>query len=153
LGALARTAGGTPSLSAVAPQSLELQPPSARFLPSIFPDNPLVLEGLDTLYLNSEKASELKDNQISALYAWLYSGGHLIVAVEQITDIAAARWLQNLFPCDLKETQTVNQHPELQNWVRAASPRRSSRAVVRLATPPDRSRSGARMPGSPDQPF
>jgi hypothetical protein len=152
VGALARTAGGTPSLSAVAPQSLEAQPPTARFQPSIFPDNPLVLEGLNVLYLNSEKASELKDSQISALYAWLHAGGHLVIGVEQIGDITAARWLRNLFPCDLKEMQAVAQHPELQNWVRTGTTKRSSRAGMQLPNTPDRSRPGTRIV-SPDQPF
>jgi hypothetical protein len=148
VGSLARTAGGNPLLSAVAPQSPESQPPSARFQPSIFPDNPLVLEGLDVLYLNSEKASELKDNQIRALFAWLNAGGHLIVGVEQITDVTAARWLRNLFPCDLKEMQTIHQHPEFQNWLRTATPKRGGKASYRAAaTTGDRSRL------RPDQPF
>src|SRR5262249_40571617 len=139
VGSLARSASGTPSLSAVSPQSIELQPPSARLQPSIFPDNPLVLEGLNTLYLNSEKAAELKDTQINALYAWLNSGGHLIVGVEQISDITSARWLLNLFPCDLKEMQTVAQHPELQHWVRTAAPKRSARSLAATSLPGSRS--------------
>jgi hypothetical protein len=32
----------------------DIQPASARFQPAMFPDNPLVLEGLDAMYLNSE---------------------------------------------------------------------------------------------------
>jgi len=136
----------------VAPQSLDLQPPSARFQPSIFPDNPLVLEGLDLLYLNSEKASELKDSQISALYAWLNAGGHLVVAVEQVADVTAARWLRNLFPFDLKDMQTVASHSELQNWIRMATTKRSARAGLRPSNVPDRSRPGTRTV-APEQPF
>jgi hypothetical protein len=145
---LARTPSGTPVLTAVSPQAVDMQPPTARFQPSIFPDNPLVLEGMDLLYLNSEKASELKDSQVNALYAWVHAGGHLVVAVEQVADITAARWLLNLFPCDLKEMQTVTAHPELQNWVRTSTTKRSMRSL----NLPDRSRPGVRTV-SPEQPF
>src|SRR5213080_4990497 len=64
IGALARTPGGAPGIRAIAPQNSELQPTSALLQPSIFPDNALVLEGLHALYLNSEKATELKENQV-----------------------------------------------------------------------------------------
>src|SRR5439155_18791663 len=65
LGALARTAVGVPVIRPIAQQQSTLQPVSARLLTSIFPDNPLVLEGLDVLYLNSEKALDLtKESQI-----------------------------------------------------------------------------------------
>src|SRR6267142_2300496 len=67
LGALSRTPSGTPSLQPILPQQTELQPASARLMTSIFPDNPLVLEGMGALYLNSEKAPELKENQVKAL--------------------------------------------------------------------------------------
>src|SRR5258708_961407 len=56
LGALPRTPGGTPIIKPIAAQGSELQPAAARILPSLFPDNPLVLEGMSWLYLNSERA-------------------------------------------------------------------------------------------------
>jgi hypothetical protein len=87
-------------------------------LPSIFPDNPLVLEGLSALYLNSERAAELSLNQVNAIFAWLNAGGHLIVAVEQPADISTSPWLKTLFPCDVKELRNVQSHPELQEWLR-----------------------------------
>src|SRR5258708_4568987 len=121
VGALARTANGTPVLRPILPQSAELQPSSARFQPSIFPDNPLVLEGMSALYLNSEVASELKDAQVNAIYAWLNAGGHLIVGVEQVGDISASEWLKHLMPCDLTELQKVQRHPELQEWLQGAT--------------------------------
>src|ERR1044071_168060 len=87
LGALSRTPSGAPLILATKQQS-ENQPASARLLPAIFPDNPLVLEGMSSLYLSSEKAADLHPpNQIDALYSWIYAGGHLIVGVEQIADI------------------------------------------------------------------
>ncbi len=121
LGALPRTASGTPMVRAVLPQLAELQPAAARFQAPVFPDNPLVLEGMDTLYLNSEKAAELRvPNQVDALYDWLHAGGHLIVAVEQISDVTSTPWLRSLIPCDLKEIQSVQRHAEIQEWVRSA---------------------------------
>jgi hypothetical protein len=77
-----------------------MQPSAARLLPTIFPDNPLVLEGMTALYLNSAKAAELRlrePNQVDALYRWLNAGGHLIVGVEQISDVASTPWLDQLF--------------------------------------------------------
>ncbi len=121
VGALARTATGTPVIRPVLPDKPELQPAVARLLPAIFPDNPLVLEGLDTLYLNSEKAPDLHVTQVNALLAWLNAGGHLIVAVEQLSDVAGTPWLRNVFPCDLKDIQPVQTHPELEDWLRRAN--------------------------------
>jgi hypothetical protein len=119
LGALPRTANGTPVIKPILSQSSELQPVAARMLPSIFPDNPLVLEGMSCLYLNSERAADLSINQVEALLGWLNAGGHLIVAVEQPSDIAASAWLKNVFPCEVKDLRTLQRHHELQDWLRS----------------------------------
>ena len=121
VGALARTPAGMPVIRPILPQDTALQPAAARFLPAVFPDNPVVLEGLDCLYLNSEKALDLKVNQVNALFAWLNGGGHLIVGIEQISDITATPWLRNVLPCDLNDIRTVPGHPELQEWLRSAT--------------------------------
>jgi hypothetical protein len=121
IGSLSRTVGGTPVIRPILPTTAELQPASARFQTSIFPDNPLVLEGLNSIYLNSEKAPDLNVSQANALLAWLNAGGHLIVAVEQISDITATPWLRNLFPVDVKDIKSVERHPELQEWLQSAS--------------------------------
>jgi hypothetical protein len=121
VGALARTVSGVPVLRPILPKQNDLQPISARLQTALTPDNPLVLEGLDAFYLNSEKATELKVNQVNALLAWLYAGGHLIVGVEQIADINSSPWLRNLFPCELTGIRTVPRHPELQDWLRIDS--------------------------------
>src|SRR6266478_4817926 len=121
IGALPRTITGAPVIRPIASSQAELQPTSARFQPPNFPDNPLVLEGMDCFYLNSEKASELKENQVNALLAWLYAGGHLIVGVEQISDITSSSWLKGLVGCELKEMQTVSPHRQLQDWLRNAT--------------------------------
>jgi hypothetical protein len=118
LGALSRVPGSKPPVQPVTSQPLERQPPSAALLPAIFPDNPLVLEGMRSLYLSSEKAPDLKPNQVDALYSWLYDGGHLIVGVEQLTDIQSTKWLNNLFPVDLKDMKTVSRHSEIERWTK-----------------------------------
>jgi hypothetical protein len=124
LGALPRTASFTPSLLPIKLPQPGMQPAAARLLPTIFPDNPLVLEGMSALYLNSAKAAELRlrePNQVDALYRWLNAGGHLIIGVEQISDITATPWLDQLFPVELKDIKTIRRHPELQEWLRTGA--------------------------------
>src|SRR6185369_4050760 len=98
LGALCRTASGVPVIKQIAASATDIQPVSARLLPSIFPDNPLMLEGLSALYLNSERAADLSLTQVNAILAWLHAGGHLIIAVEQPSEVTASPWLKGLFP-------------------------------------------------------
>ena len=62
LGALPRTAGGTPQIKPILSNQGDIQPATARLLPALFPDNPIVLETLETIYLNSERASDLSVN-------------------------------------------------------------------------------------------
>ncbi len=120
IGALPRTANGVPVIRPILSREGLIQPASARLQASLLPDNPLVFEGMDTLYLNSEKASELSVNQVNALLAWLNNGGHLIIAVEQITDVNATGWLRTLVPCELTGLRALTSHGELQDWLRAA---------------------------------
>jgi hypothetical protein len=119
LGALVRTPAGTPVIRPIVQPDASLQPAAARLLPAIFPDNPVVLEAMPCLYLNSERALDLKVGQVNALEAWLHGGGHLIIGVEQVTDITATPWLKGLLPCALTDMQTVPMHPELQDWLRS----------------------------------
>ncbi len=134
IGALSRSAGGTPVIQPISTQSSQpaqasdLQPVVARLQPSIFPDNPLVLEGMTSLYLNSEKAADLTANQVGAIFSWLNAGGHLIIAVEQPSDISGSPWLKSLFPCDVKDLRTLSHHPELQDWLRTSKWRLDSSA-------------------------
>ena len=161
IGALARTVGGTPVIRPILPAAKELQPEAARLQPSIFPDNPLVLEGMSAIYLNSEKAPDLNVAQANALLAWLNAGGHLIVAVEQISEVAATPWLRNLFPVDLKDMQKVERHPELQQWLQSGSwatnvpsvagNRRPASARSRTAPQPDTT-TGNPFSNLPDDP-
>ncbi|MDB6017493.1 MAG: hypothetical protein JWR19_1982 [Pedosphaera sp.] len=118
LGALPRVANGLPVVRQILSKDSDLQPATVRLQPSLFPDNPLVLEGLDCIYLNSEKAPELNVNQYNALLAWLNNGGHLIIAVEQISDVNGTEWLRDIVPVKLADVQTVTTHPALQQWLR-----------------------------------
>ena len=61
-----------------------------RFAPRVahlqldtFPDDPIALSGLNTLYLNSARAINLRTEQAAALSTWVLGGGHLIMAVDQ----------------------------------------------------------------------
>jgi hypothetical protein len=121
VGAVVRTPAGAPTFRPILPQGAELQPAVARLLPSLFPDNPVVLEGLSCIYLSSEKAADLTVNQVKALFAWLNGGGHLIVGVEQISEITATPWLRSVLPCALNDIRTVPSHPELQQWLQSAT--------------------------------
>ena len=91
---------------------------AARLQADSFPDNPLALESIDLLYLNSAKALELKEPQAYALLAWLQNGGHLVVGVEQISDITGNPWLRDLMPCTLTDARNLENHPQLDQWLR-----------------------------------
>ncbi|MBI3415041.1 MAG: hypothetical protein HY043_06925 [Verrucomicrobia bacterium] len=88
-----------------------------RLIPDQFPDHLLALESLDALYLSSEKAIDLKVNQVQALLAWLNGGGHLVVAVEQPGDLAGTPWLRSLLPCELNSVVAKPIRGELQKWL------------------------------------
>jgi hypothetical protein len=90
---------------------------AARLDPALFPDNPIAMESIDTLYLNSQKALELTQPQATALLAWLQNGGHLVIGVEQISDITGNRWLPALMPCDLTASRSLPSHHQLQDWL------------------------------------
>ncbi|MBI3192378.1 MAG: hypothetical protein HYZ36_06910, partial [Pedosphaera parvula] len=119
LGALPRTFGGLPAMPEVKTSRNDLQPAVARLQTDYFPDNPLALEGLDALYLNSEKALDLKVNQVNALLAWLNGGGHLIVGVEQPGDVNGTPWLRNLLPCQLTGVATIADQTAFHDWLTA----------------------------------
>ncbi len=121
IGSLSRTAAGAPVLQPIKRDQADAQPASARIQPPIFPDNPLVLEGLDAIYLSSEVAADLRVSQVNALLAWMNAGGHFIVGIEQVSDVTASPWLRGVLPCDPKELKTIGAHPEVQAWLRASS--------------------------------
>jgi hypothetical protein len=152
IGALSRTPAGTPTFRPILPQDPALQPAAARMLPSIFPDNPVVLEGMECLYLNSERALDLKVGQVNALLAWLHGGGHLVVGVEQIADVTAIPWLRAVLPCELNDIRTVESHPEIQEWLQSATWPTNLAGRSRSEGPPMQSfqrRYGLRGPARP----
>ncbi len=116
---LSRTAGGGPVLPVGKNTNMREQIPVAtRLQPAYFPDNPIALEGLGTLYLNSETALDLKMPQVQALLAWIDGGGHLIVGVEQAGDVNATAWLKNLLPCELTSTTVIKAGNSFEQWLK-----------------------------------
>ena len=117
VGSLARTSGGVPVFPAIKRNQQELQPAAARILPTLFPDNPIALDGLQSIYLSSERALELKVPQVQALLAWLQDGGHLILGVEQISDVKATPWLRELSPVQFASVTKVKTQNVFQRWL------------------------------------
>ena len=154
LGALPRTFSGLPILpEIVSKQQTDLQPAVAHLQVPQFPDNPIALQGLDAIYLNSSKALELNETQAGALLAWIQAGGHVVVGVAQAGDVAAAPWLRSLVPVDLAGSATVTLHGEFDQWLRLPDPDESAPkpAAVAIPAPVRRADSRAaprRRPGS-----
>ena len=119
IGAIPRTPSGLPVLRPVRAGQSGMEPAVARLLPAALPVNPLVFEGMDTIYLNSERAPDLDGNQVEALLTWVNGGGHLIIAVEQISDVNAVNWLRNIVPCTLTDIRPLKDHQGLQEWLRS----------------------------------
>jgi hypothetical protein len=118
LGATPRTFGGLPKLPELKGNNNRspMQPLVARIPAEQYPDTAIALEGLDAIYLNSEKALELKVNQVSALQVWLHEGGHLIVGVEQPSDVNTLAWLRELLPCEITGVNSLKSSREIVQW-------------------------------------
>src|SRR5580704_779790 len=117
IAALARTVAGVPVLPETpAFFNDDSKYSVARLQTALFPDNPLALEGIDMLYLSSEKAADLSIGQVNALMAWLQDGGHLVVGIEQVSDVGGTPWLREILPCDLTSTVNLPSHDSLQEW-------------------------------------
>lgn len=119
--ALSRTVAGVPTFPQIHSANSDLQPVGARLQPEMFPDNPLALDGMDVLYLNSEKALALDVPRAQALMAWLQRGGHLVVAVEQASDVNGNPWLRDLMPCKFEGAAVAKDHSDLQAWIQDES--------------------------------
>ena len=59
--------------------------------------------------------------------AWLQRGGHLVVSVEQASDVNAVEWLRKLLPAEFSGTTVVQSHGELQQWLHSIAMRADSR--------------------------
>ncbi|MBN8249511.1 MAG: hypothetical protein J0L84_18965 [Verrucomicrobia bacterium] len=119
LGALPGSFAGAPGFPEVTQQQAGWQPRVARLQPELFPDSPVALEGLNSLYLNTARALELKEPQVRALQAWVHGGGQLIVAVDQPADVNATPWLRALMPATLEGVAEAPVGAALQDWVRS----------------------------------
>lgn len=113
---LSRTVGGMPAFPETASNPSDSKYVVARLQSSLFPDNPLALDGVDMLYISSEKAADLNIEQVNALVAWIQNGGHLVVGVEQVSDVNGTPWLRQLLPCYLDSTINLSDHEALQSW-------------------------------------
>jgi len=118
MGALPGSFAGAPTFpEASSQQQSGWQPRVARMQPELFPDSPVALEGLNSLYLNSARALELKEPQVRALQAWVHGGGQLIVAVDQPADVNATPWLRALVPAELDGVAEAPVGAGLQEWI------------------------------------
>jgi hypothetical protein len=118
IASLSRTHGGAAALPEGGRNS-QLRPATTHLSPDLFPDNPLALESISMLYLHSARAVELKEAQAKALLAWLYGGGHLVLAVEQPGDVNSVKWLADQLPCTLGDVGSRAEHRELQEWLKS----------------------------------
>ncbi len=116
LGGLAQSFAGLPSLPE-SPSGRKPQARVARMTVEQFPDSPIALEGLSALYINAEKALEMKVPQTKALLAWVRGGGELVVGVEQAQDVTSTPWLRELLPVELTGTGTNRSSGELHRWL------------------------------------
>src|SRR5688572_27182024 len=119
IGALPRNFGGSPTFPDLKQNRADMKPEVARFTIDTFPDNPITLEGLNALYLNSEKAVDLRVPQVTALLGWVRAGGHLIVAAEQVSDINATPWLKQFLPMEVTDSRTLRIDQEVLSWLRS----------------------------------
>ncbi len=118
LGSLPGNFSGTPSFPV--PERLarpEGQPKVARLQAEMLPDSSIAWEGLNSLYLNTARALELKEPQVQALLAWLETGGQLIVVVDQPNDLNSLPWLRDRLPADVRGTIATRLGPDLHRWL------------------------------------
>lgn len=151
MGALPRNFGGSPVFPEMKQNRADMKPEVARFTVDQFPDNPITLEGLNAIYLNSEKAPDLKVTQVTALLGWVRSGGHLVVSAEQISDVNATPWLKQFLPMDFTDTRNVRVDEEILAYVRGQpreeeGNRRGRRVIQSGGVPDDDNFKAAEMP-------
>jgi len=118
VGSLSRVNSWAPTFLKPLSQQTQWQPVAARFLTPLFPENPIMLEGLDAIHLSSERATELRAQQVTALRSWINSGGHLILAVDQIGDVNGLPWLRSLVPMELSGVNQLQPGAAFENWLR-----------------------------------
>ena len=123
LGAIPEGVSGMPRFPEPRDAHRERIPTVGRLDTAYLPDNALALEGLTALYLNIARAGSIPSPQAEALLAWLNGGGHLILALEQIPDLAASRWLRPLLPLVPNGSELRNPGSALEAWLRSGPAR------------------------------
>ncbi|HAB17213.1 MAG TPA: hypothetical protein PLX89_05435 [Verrucomicrobiota bacterium] len=141
LGALPGSFSAQPSFPEREKTRPEWQPRVARMQAEIFPDRSIALEGLNSLYLNSARALELKEPQVAALETWVHSGGQLIIAIDQPNDVTSTPWLRRLVPAELGGMTSVRIGPALHRWL--VEEPWSPQFAFRTASPENAADSGA----------
>ena len=86
----------------------------------IFPDDPIALGGLHSLYLNSARAIHLRPGQAAALTTWVLGGGHLMLAVDQPGDVTGTPWLAGLVRGQFDPVQNSAVGQALGQWLTKA---------------------------------
>lgn len=117
LGGLPGSFSGMPTFPETGRGSDEFPAIAPRLSPEFFPDSALSLEALNGLYLNTSTALKLREPQIDALLAWLHGGGHLIVGVDQPSDLNALTWLRLELPARVSDGQNLRIGGLLNDWV------------------------------------
>lgn len=121
LGAVPRTFAGMPTLPELKGRPPESLPGVARLDASLFPADPLTLEGLNAVYLSAEKAADFRPEQADALLTWLQGGGHLVVGLEQPGDLTAVPWLAAVTPFAPRELGSLPAGAAMDGWLRRAT--------------------------------
>ncbi len=124
MGAVSRTYAAAPRFPDLGNDGnrQDLQPVVARMQVEMLPDQVVGYEGMDAVYLSSERALEMEQPQVDALLAWVEGGGHLVLVVEQAADVNATPWLRRLVPAQLGEAVPVRAKGALQRWLTSEAP-------------------------------
>jgi hypothetical protein len=116
LAAMPRSSASMPVFVDPRDRNADLKPTAVRLQPELFPDNPISLQGMSALYLNTERALALRPPQVDALLTWVESGGQLIIGIDQIGQVSATPWLAQLVPAQLETVQSLPVGPALSQW-------------------------------------
>lgn len=116
MAAIPRTAAGMPTFVQGRLSNPDLQVSAARLTPELFPDNPITLQSATAIYLNTERAISLRPPQVDALLAWLDGGGHLVIGLDQISQVNATPWLRDLVNADLVNVRNLAGGRAISEW-------------------------------------
>ena len=109
-------------------------PRVAHLQQDTFPDDPIALSGLHSLYLNSARAINLRPEQAAALSTWVLGGGHLMLAIDQPGDVTGTPWLAGLVRGQFGPVQNTAVGQALGRWVADADYTNIGSADANFAT-------------------